>query len=105
MYNFELETAGELATILARNVQQRRLEKGLSRAALSRICDVPTPTIAKFEQSHTISLHSFLAIAKALGYINDIKSLLSKPNYNSIEELDLIKKNRYRKRGRDESSR
>ncbi len=105
MYNFDLDTAAELASQLARNVQKRRLEKGLSRAALSRISDVPAPTIAKFEQEYTISLLSFLAIAKALGYSDDVKSLLAQPKYNTIEELDQINQNKNRKRGRDERGR
>lgn len=105
MYNFDLETAAELASILANNVQKRRLEKGLSRAALSRISDVPAPTIAKFEQEHTISLHSFIALSRALGYSNEVKALLSEPKFSTIEELDIINSNRNRKRGRDESSR
>ncbi len=104
MYNFDLDTAAELASHIAKNVQKRRLEKSLSRAALSRISDVPAPTIAKFEQEHTISLLSFLAIAKALGYSNEVKSLLSEPKFNTIEEFDRINKNKNRKRGRDESS-
>ena len=105
MYTFDLDTAGEIATRLANNVQQRRLEKGLSRAALSLLSDVPAPTIAKFEQEHSISLLSFLAIAKALGYSDDVKSLLSEPKYNSIEELDQINRNKNRKRGRGEERR
>ncbi|MFI3332320.1 MAG: helix-turn-helix transcriptional regulator [Rikenellaceae bacterium] len=105
MYDFDLDTAEELAARLADNIQQRRLEKGLSRAALSRACGVPAPTIAKFEQEHTISLLSFISIAKELGYSDEIKSLLSEPKFSTIEELDLINKNKNRKRGRDEKSR
>lgn len=104
MYKFDLDTSKELASQLARNVQQRRLEKGLSRAALSHLSDVPTPTIAKFEQEHAISLLSFISIAKALGYSDGIKSLLAEPKYSTIEELDQINKNKNRKRGRDEGS-
>lgn len=101
MYNFDLDTAAEIASILANNVKKRRLEKGFSRAALSRISDVPAPTIAKFEQEHTISLLSFLAISKALGYSDEVKSLLSEPKFSTIEELDTINSNKNRKRGRD----
>jgi len=46
---------------------------------------VPAPTIAKFEQKHTISLSSFVALAKALGYTDDIKSLISKPLFTTME--------------------
>ncbi len=52
-YSFDLETPGELLSTPARNLRQRRLEKGLSREALSVVSGVPAPTIAKFEQKHT----------------------------------------------------
>lgn len=99
MYNFDMDTPDEIAAQLANNMQRRRLEKGYSRAALSRLCDVPTPTIAKFEREHTISLVSFLSIAKALGYSDEVKSMLAVPKYNTIAELDQINSNKNRKRG------
>lgn len=99
-YNFDLETVNDILKILARNLQKRRLEKGISRNALAEMSNVPSTTIAKFEQKHTISLASYVALAKALGYTNDIKELLSKPLYNTMEELDTINKNKERKRGK-----
>ena len=104
IYGFDIDTPKELLAILARNLQQRRLEKGLSREALSELSGVPTPTIAKFEQKHTLSLSSYVALAKALGYSNDIKKLLSEPQYSTMEELDKINRNKNRKRGRNEIS-
>ena len=101
LYTFEMDTPEELASILAGHLQRRRLEKGLSRAALTQMSGVPTPTIAKFEQKYTISLTSFLALAKALGYTDSIKSLLSEPLYNTIEDLQQINKNKNRKKGRN----
>ena len=50
LYNFDIDTVEELLAVLARNIQKRRLEKGLSREALTELSGVPTPTIAKFEQ-------------------------------------------------------
>lgn len=102
LYNFDIESPQELLTILAGNMQKRRLEKGLSREALTELSGVPTPTIAKFEQKHTISLASYVAIAKALGYSNAIKELLSKPLFNTMKELEMINKNKNRKKGRNE---
>ncbi len=102
LYNFDLDTPDELLDILAVNLQKRRLEKGLSREALTALSGVPTPTIAKFEQKHTISLASYVALAKALGYSKAIKELLSEPLYNTMEELDSINKNKNRKKGRNE---
>lgn len=100
LYDFNMDTTEDLLKTVAGNLQKRRLEKGLSRNTLSEISGVPSATIAKFEQKHTISLASYLALAKALGYTNEIKKLLSQPLYHTMEELDMINKNKTRKRGR-----
>ena len=105
LYDFNMDSADELAARLAKNLKRRRLEKGLSRNALSLMSGVPAPTIAKFEQQHSISLVSFLALAKALGYTDTLKSLLAEPIYTTMEELDTINKNKNRKRGRNEFNR
>jgi transcriptional regulator with XRE-family HTH domain len=102
LYNFDIDTPDELLAVLAKNLQKRRLEKGLSREALTELSGVPTPTIAKFEQKHTISLASYVALAKTLGHSTAIKELLSEPLYNTMEELDMINKNKNRKKGRNE---
>ena len=100
IYTLEQETAEEQMVQLSQRLKHRRLEKGLSRAALSQMSGVPAPTIAKFEQSHTIALSSFVALAQALGHIAEIKNLLSQPNYSTMEELEIINSNKNRKRGR-----
>lgn len=104
IYNFDIDTPEDLLKILAKNLQQRRLEKGLSREALTKLSGVPTPTIAKFEQKQMISLSSYVSLAKALGYTKSIKDLLSEPIYNTMEELDIINMNKNRKKGRNEIS-
>ena len=101
LYNFDVERPEELLAILAQNLQKRRLEKG---EALTELSGVPTPTIAKFEQKHTISLASYVALAKALGYSKAIKELLSEPLFSTMEELEMINKNKNRKKGRNEIS-
>ncbi|MBP5365608.1 MAG: helix-turn-helix transcriptional regulator [Bacteroidales bacterium] len=101
LYIYETETVEDLLSILAQNLQRRRLEKGLSRDALSLMSGVPSATIAKFESKHTISLSSFVAMAKALGYSDDVKQLISSPLYSTMDELETINKNKNRKRGRN----
>ena len=102
LYTFDIVSVDDLMTLLAINLQKRRLEEGLSREALSLLSGVPTPTIAKFEQKHTLSLSSYVALAKALGYSKSIKELLSEPQFNTMEELEMINKNKNRKKGRNE---
>lgn len=97
-----MDSAADLAKGLAQRTRQRRLEKGLSRDALSMMSGVPTPTIAKFEQQGTISLVSYLALAQALGYADEIRQLMAKPKFDTMEEFDVINRNKNRKRGRNE---
>ena len=96
-----MDSPEDLLENLANNVKQRRLEKGLSRKALSVISGVSYATIAKYEITKKISLESFVKIAKALGYSKSIKNLLAEPIYHSVEELDFINKNKNRKHGRN----
>ena len=84
---------------LAENLKARRLEKKLSTRSLSEMSGVPASSIQRFELKHSISLESYVKLAKALGYSEEILQLLSEPKYDTIEELLEINKNRTRKRG------
>ena len=84
---------------LANNLKCRRLEKKFSTKTLSEMSGVPTSTIQHFELKHSISLESFVKLAKALGYSEEIIQLLAEPKYDTMEELLEINKNSLRKRG------
>lgn len=105
IYDFNLDSVEDLMRTLSQNLQKRRLEKNISRAMLSQLSGVPAPTIAKFEKAYKISLESYVALCKALGYSDEIKSLLAEPKYSTIQELDRIHRNQNRKRGRNEIDR
>ncbi len=94
LYNFDLDKPDEALVIVAYYLQKRRFEKRLSREYLTTLSGFPTPTIAKSEQKHTISLASYIA----LGYSSVIKELLFESIYNTMEELQSINKNKNRKR-------
>ncbi len=97
---FPLAFPEEILQTLARMTKKRRLEKGLSREALQSLTGVPAPTIARFESTSRISLESFVRIALALGYQDEMKSLLMEDKYTSMDELETIKKNKNRQRGK-----
>lgn len=84
---------------LAENIKARRLEKKFSTKTLSQMSGVPASTIQHFELKHSISLESFVKIAKALGYSEEIMQLFAEPKYDTMEELLEINKNSKRKRG------
>ncbi len=84
---------------LAENLKARRLEKKLSTKSLSMMSGVPASSIQRFELKYSISLESYVKLAKALGYSEEIMQLLAAPKYDTMEELLEINKNRTRKRG------
>ena len=62
---------------LAENLKARRLEKKLSTKSLAEISGVPASSIQRFELKHAISLESYVKLAKALGYTEEIMQLLA----------------------------
>ena len=84
---------------LAENLKTRRLEKKISTKSLAEMSGVPSSSIQRFELKHAISLESYVKLAKALGYSEEIMQLLAEPKYDTMEELLEINKNRKRKRG------
>ena len=84
---------------MAENLRTRRLEKKLSTKSLSAMSGVPASTIQRFELKHVISLESYVKLAKALGYAEEMMQLLSEPKYDTMEELLEINRNRTRRRG------
>jgi transcriptional regulator with XRE-family HTH domain len=100
MYSFEQISSTELMQQLAERLKARRLEKGLSRQALAELSGVPAPTIARFEQQHAISMRQYIDLAIALGYADQLQVLMQEAIYKTMEELETIKQNQNRKRGR-----
>jgi len=84
---------------LAENLRVRRLERKLSTKSLSAMSGVPASSIQRFELKHSISLESYVKLAKALGYSEELMQLLAEPKYDTMEELLEINKNKTRKRG------
>lgn len=84
---------------LAENLRARRLERKLSTKSLSAMSGVPASSIQRFELKHSISLESYVKLAKALGYSEELMQLLSEPKYDTMEDLLEINKNKTRKRG------
>ena len=84
---------------LAENLKARRLERKLSTKSLAAMSGVPASSIQRFELKHSISLESYVKLAKALGYSEELMQLLAEPKYDTMEELLEINKNKNRKRG------
>lgn len=106
IYDFDFESVNDIMQALAKDMQRRRLEKNITRKVLAEISGVSLSVIVRFESQHKISLESFVALGKALGYSKEIKAVLSEPKFSTMEELDAIHRNKHRKRAsRKESER
>lgn len=101
LYQFDSESTEDIMRLLANQLKARRLERGLSREALSMMSGVPVATIAKFEQKATLSLRQYVAIAKALGYSKPLQAVMAEPIYRTMAELETIQNNKGRKHGRN----
>lgn len=96
---FAFITCDDILATLSRLMKKRRLEKGYTRKVLQSITGVPAPTIARFETSSKISLESFVKLAAALGYQDELLGLLKEDKYSTMEEMETIKMNKNRQRG------
>lgn len=92
------ESPSDIAMLMASDLRKRRIEKNISRRALSDSSGVPLATLTRFEQKGLISLESLIKLAMALGYTEEIKRLFSQPKYSTMDELLLIRKNAGKKK-------
>lgn len=97
--DFIFTSPDELTRALAERLKRRRLEKGITRKGLQSLTGVPKSTIARFETTSKISLESFVRIAMALGYVEEMDKLFMEAKYSTMEEMETIKRNMNRKRG------
>ena len=96
---FVFTTYDDILATLSRMMKKRRLEKGYTRTSLQDITGVPASTIARFETYSRISLESFVKLAAALGYQDELLGLLKENKYSTMEEMETIKMNKNRQRG------
>ena len=74
----------------------------MSQKELSVTSGAPLSSIQCCEHTGELSLSSFAKIDRFLGYAEELMEVISKPKYQSIEEMVRINKNKRRKRGTNE---
>ncbi len=72
---------------IAARMRERRKERKLSQAQLSKRADVSLGSLKRFEQTGEISLSSLIKLAFALGCEGDFDGLFSRKGYASIQEV------------------
>lgn len=90
--SFTLDNSEDIAQQVAENFRRRRIEKNITRQRISDLSGVPLSTVARFEQKGLIAFESLVKLAMALGYVLEIKNLFGSAKFNTMEELDLIRR-------------
>ena len=99
MIAINIYTPTEVAQQLAARVKARRLELNLTQEGMAIRAGIKFATYRRFEQTAEISLRGLLQVASALEALSGFKALVSKRQYDTLDEV-LDEQNLTRKRGR-----
>ena len=83
---------------IAQRVKDRRLELNLTQEGVAVRAGLKLPTYRRFEHTGKISLEGLVRIGFALNALHDFEVLVSKRQYQSIDEI-LTEQVAIRKRG------
>lgn len=89
---FTVDNAEGVAREVAENFRRRRVEKNITRQRIAELSGVPLSTVARFEQKGLVSFESLIKLAMALGYTSEFKSLFGEPKFDTMQELDTIRR-------------
>ena len=87
MISLYQKTWKEINNEIASNVQKLRKRKKISQKELAERSGVSLGSIKRFEQTGEISLQSLTKIAIALRAEEELESLFTNANFESIEEI------------------
>ena len=87
MISLYQKTWKEINNEVASNVQKLRKRKKISQKELAERSGVSLGSLKRFEQTGEISLQSLTKIAIALRAEDELESLFTSANFESIEEI------------------
>lgn len=96
--NYTLDNSEDVAKEVAENFRRRRVEKNITRQHIAERSGVSISTVARFERTGLIAFESLIRLAMALGYIADIRNLFSTAKFNTMQELEQIRRKKDDKR-------
>lgn len=89
---FTLDNADDIAKQVAESFRKRRVEKNITRQRISELSGVPLSTVARFEQKGLIAFESLIKLAMALGYAPDVRNMFGTSRFETMDELDMIRR-------------
>ena len=98
--DFTKASSGMVAATLCKRLEEIRLSKNISQAALAREAGVSRSTMTRIADGRSISLDSFIRVMQALGLSNHLAALLPDPDVRPVERVRQAGKQRRRASGK-----
>ncbi|MCU7813532.1 MAG: helix-turn-helix transcriptional regulator [Candidatus Thiodiazotropha sp. (ex Notomyrtea botanica)] len=83
--NFATSSSSAIAEVLCKRLEEIRLSKNIPQAALAKQAGVSRSTMTRIADGKSISLDSFIRVAKALGLSDHLAALLPDPAIRPVE--------------------
>ena len=87
--DFSIAPSDAIINALFRQIEQIRLSRNISQAALAKEAGVSRSTITRLASGENISVDSFVRVMQALGLADHLAALLPNPNVRPVERIRL----------------
>ncbi|MEJ1374760.1 MAG: helix-turn-helix transcriptional regulator [Candidatus Sedimenticola sp. (ex Thyasira tokunagai)] len=98
--DFSTSPSSAIAAALCKRLEEIRLSKNISQAALAKQAGVSRSTMTRIADGQSISLDSFIRVVKALGLAEHLAALLPDPEVRPVELVRHGGKHRRRASGK-----
>ena len=87
--DFTIASSDAIINALFERIEEIRLSRNISQAALAKEAGVSRSTITRLARGQSISVDSFVRIMQALGLADHLAALLPNPNVRPVERIRL----------------
>ncbi len=87
--DFSIASSDAIINALFERIEEIRLSRNISQAALAKEAGVSRSTITRLARGQSISVDSFVRILQALGLADHLAALLPNPNVRPVERIQL----------------
>jgi putative transcriptional regulator len=87
--DFSIASSDAIINALFQQIEQIRLSRNVSQAALAKEAGVSRSTITRLASGENISIDSFVRVMQALGLADHLAALLPNPNVRPVERIRL----------------
>lgn len=87
--DFNIASSDAIIEALFERLEEIRLSRNVSQAALAKEAGVSRSTITRIARGQVISIDSFVRVMQALGLADHLAALLPNPNVRPVERIRL----------------